>query len=66
MVSLKDFSPLHFIFHRSHKSNEIIIRTDNLKEGDCKVEPVWNWRKMRNNKYLVCNNDGKIEIYEIN
>lgn len=65
MVSLKDLLPFQFIFHRSHKSNETIIRTDKLKEGDCKVEPVWNWRKMRHVKYLVYNNEGNIKIYEI-
>ena len=63
MVSLKDLSPI--IFRRSHKSNEIIIRTDELKEGNCKVEPVWNWLKMRHVKYLVCNNEGNIKICKI-
>ncbi len=65
MISLKDSSPLQFIFRMSHESNEIIIRTDKLKEGDCKVEPVWNWRKMRHVKYLVCNNEGNIKICKI-
>ena len=65
MISLKDSSPLQFIFRMSHESNEIIIRTDKLKEGDCKVEPVWNWLKMRHIKYVVRNSGGDIKIRKI-
>jgi hypothetical protein len=65
MVSLKDLSPLQFIFRRSHKSIEIRFLTDKLKEGDCKVESVWNWLKMRHVKYVVRNSGGDIKIRKI-
>ncbi|MBU4491310.1 MAG: hypothetical protein KKD69_02495 [Euryarchaeota archaeon] len=61
MGFLKDLIPFHF----EQKSNEIIINTDNFKEGECKIVPVWSWAKLRRIKYAVCYNGGKIEISEI-
>ena len=65
MGILKDLIPFRFEFLSSKKSNEIIINTDNFKDGECKIVPVWSWTKLRRIKYAVCYNGGKIEISEL-
>ncbi|MCK5661184.1 MAG: hypothetical protein KAH86_07470 [Methanosarcinales archaeon] len=47
------------------KSNEIVINTDELEEGKCKIVHVWSWKKMRHLKYAVSYDGGKIDISEI-
>lgn len=57
-------SPLPSV-NLSLKSSEIIVDYKNIKNGECKEVSTWSWSQLKDLKYMVCNNNGKIEFFKI-
>jgi hypothetical protein len=49
----------------SRSTEEIIIDPTTIPEGVCKEIRMWDWKKLRTDKIIACNVDGKITLKPI-
>ncbi len=54
-----------FFLSKESKTNEIIICTDKLKEGEAKIVRIWSWNEMRSVAYAISLREGQISIVKI-
>jgi len=52
-----------FSFHK--KTSERIIDPKVIGKGETKIEKVWSWKRMKNEKFAITRMNGKVEIKKL-